>query len=62
VSPSANRLSDVILDHHPNSKPKFWVTCGMKATQEVLFNVGEGVILVEKYCDVCAKNVKQKSI
>jgi hypothetical protein len=23
-----------------------------------LFNVGDGVILVEKYCDVCAKHVK----
>jgi hypothetical protein len=26
--------------------------------QDALFNVGDGIILVEKYCDVCAKNVK----
>jgi hypothetical protein len=38
-------------------KPKFCVTCGIKATQEALFNVGDGVILVEKYCYVFAKNV-----
>ena len=44
--------------NYPNSKPKFCVTCGIKATQEALFNVGDGVILVEKYCDICAKNVK----
>ena len=37
-------------------KPKFCVTCGT-TTQEALFNVGDGVILVEKYCDVFAKNV-----
>jgi hypothetical protein len=43
-----------------NSKPKFCVTRGNKATQEALFNVGEGDVLVEKYCDVCAKNVNQK--
>jgi hypothetical protein len=41
-----------------SSKPKFCVTCGLNATQEALFNVGDGVILVEKYCDACAKNVK----
>jgi hypothetical protein len=41
-----------------SSKPKFCVTCGLNATQEALFNVGDGVILVEKYCDTCAKNVK----
>ncbi|MGA9153970.1 MAG: hypothetical protein WBZ36_25605 [Candidatus Nitrosopolaris sp.] len=44
--------------NYPNSKPKVCVTCGIKATQEASFNVGDGVILVEKYCDVCAKNVK----
>ena len=44
--------------NYPNSKPKYCVTCGIKATQEALFNVGDGVILVEKYCDVCAKDVK----
>jgi hypothetical protein len=44
--------------NYPNSKPKFCVTCGIKATQEALFNVGDGVILVEKYCDACAKKVK----
>jgi hypothetical protein len=44
--------------NYPNPKPKFCVTCGITATQEALFNVGDGVILVEKYCDVCAKHVK----
>jgi hypothetical protein len=41
---------------HPNSK-KFCVTCGTGATQEALFDAGDGAILVEKYCDTCVKNV-----
>lgn len=43
---------------YPNSKPKICVTCGIKATQEALFDVGEGIVLVEKYCDKCVKNTK----
>jgi hypothetical protein len=39
-------------------KPKFCATCGNVATQEALFNVGGGITLVERYCDVCIKNVK----
>ena len=42
-----------------SGKTKFCITCGNKVTQEALFTVGDGVILVEKYCDVCAeKEVK----
>jgi hypothetical protein len=42
-----------------SGKTKFCITCGNKATQEALFTVGDGVILVEKYCDICAeKEVK----
>jgi hypothetical protein len=43
---------------YPNSKPKSCVTCGITATQEALFDVGDGIILVEKYCDTCVKNMK----
>ena len=38
-----------------NGKTKFWITCGGMATQEALFDVGDGVTLIEKYCDTCAK-------
>jgi hypothetical protein len=43
---------------YPNSKTKVCVTCGIRATQEALFDVGDGIILVEKYCDLCVKNMK----
>lgn len=40
-------------------KTKFCITCGNKATQEALFIVGDGMIVIEKYCDTCAeKEVK----
>jgi hypothetical protein len=40
-------------------KTKFCITCGNKATKEALFTVGDGVIVIEKYCDTCAeKEVK----
>jgi hypothetical protein len=35
-------------------KAKFCVSCGNIATQEALFNV-DGAMLIEKYCDSCAK-------
>lgn len=41
-----------------NGKTKFCASCGNVATQEALFNVGEGVTLIERYCDTCAKTVK----
>ena len=39
-------------------KTKFCASCGNVATQEALFNVGGGVTLIERYCDICAKTVK----
>lgn len=41
-------------------KTKFCVTCGNKATQEALFNVGDGAILIEKYCDTCVTHVQKR--
>jgi len=41
-----------------SSKTKYCVRCGKMATQEALINVGEGITLIEKYCDICAKEVK----
>jgi hypothetical protein len=34
--------------------PKFCVSCGNKATKEILFDVS-GAILLEKYCEACAE-------
>lgn len=45
-----------------NGKTKFCITCGGKATQEALFDVGDGVTLIEKYCDICSKKKLNKSL
>ena len=42
-------------DHH--GKKRFCATCGDLVTVEALFDVGNGVTVVEKYCDVCSKKV-----
>lgn len=42
-----------------NGKTKFCITCGGMATQEALFDVGDGVTLIEKYCDTCAQKEVQ---
>jgi hypothetical protein len=39
-------------------KPKFCSHCGNVATQEALFEVDEGVTLIERYCDICVKKVE----
>ncbi|HEY7572385.1 MAG TPA: hypothetical protein VH796_13540 [Nitrososphaeraceae archaeon] len=39
-------------------KNRSCVTCGNIATTEALFDVGEGIIVIEKYCDICAKQVQ----
>ncbi len=51
------RLTSVrpYTDH--KGKTKFCATCGNVATQEALFEVGGGVTLIERYCDLCAKKV-----
>jgi hypothetical protein len=43
-------------DHQ--GKTKFCATCGAPANVEALFDVGDGVTLIEKYCDLCSKKVR----
>ena len=45
-------------DVRHKGKTKYCVSCGNLATVEALFSIGDGVILIERYCDVCSKNVK----
>ena len=39
-------------------KNRFCITCGNIATIEALFDVGEGVSVIEKYCGICVKQVR----
>ncbi len=50
-------LRSYIREDHHQGKTKFCATCGDLATVEALFDVGNGIILIEKYCKLCAKKV-----
>jgi hypothetical protein len=56
------KMKKVLIVVRPSGKSrgkaKFCTHCGEIATQEALFSVDESVILIERYCDVCIKNVK----
>jgi hypothetical protein len=45
-------------DVRHKGKVKYCVSCGNLATVEALFSVGDGVILIERYCDVCSMKIK----
>ena len=50
-------LRPYVREDHHQGKTKFCATCGDLATVEALFDVGNGVTLIEKYCELCAKKV-----
>jgi hypothetical protein len=50
-------LSQQPIVINPKDKAKYCSTCGNLATQNVCFDVGEGVTVIEKYCYQCAQKV-----
>jgi len=42
-----------------NLSAKACRSCGQPATKDALFNVGNGIAVVERYCDQCARIVEQ---
>ena len=48
--------------HGPKEKKvKHCSTCGNLATFEASFDVGDGVIMIEKYCDLCSKKIGHRT-
>ena len=41
-------------------RPKHCSTCGSLATAEACFDVGDGVTMIEKYCDPCSKKIPNR--
>jgi hypothetical protein len=39
------------------TNPKECKSCRGPATKDVLFAVGNGIVLIERYCDQCAQSV-----
>jgi hypothetical protein len=44
-----------------NGKRKLCKSCGNEASHEALFDVGNGITVVEKYCSICASTVGTSS-
>lgn len=43
-----------------NKKLKYCSTCSNLATVEAHFDVGNGVTMIEKYCDSCSKKLSSR--
>jgi hypothetical protein len=41
-----------------SQSPKACKECGQPATKDALFDVGNGIAVVERYCDRCVKAVE----
>lgn len=54
-----DRIFSLIRAHL--SSPKPCKDCGQPATKDALFDVGNGIALVERYCDHCAKAVEDSN-
>jgi hypothetical protein len=56
-----DRVFSAIRVRNDLSSPRACKSCGQPATKDALFNVGNGIVLVERYCDQCAKNVEDSN-
>ncbi|HEV8386103.1 MAG TPA: hypothetical protein VGQ03_00625 [Nitrososphaera sp.] len=43
-----------------SKKQKYCSTCGSLATIEALFDVGDDVTIIEKYCDACSQKISSQ--
>ena len=56
-----NRTFSAIRACNNLSSAKACRSCGQPATKAALFNVGNGIAVVERYCDQCAKTVEDSN-
>ena len=53
-----NRIFTSIRDYHNFSdSPRACRDCGQPATKDALFDVGNGIAVIERYCDHCATDL-----
>jgi hypothetical protein len=41
-----------------SNSPRACLDCGQPATKDALFDVGNGIAVIERYCDQCAKTIE----
>ena len=54
-----NRIFSAIREYdNQSTSPKACKSCGQPATADALFEVGNDIMLIERYCGECAKTVE----
>jgi predicted amidophosphoribosyltransferase len=44
-----------------SQSPRICKGCGQPATKDALFDVGNGIAVIERYCDQCARSVENNN-
>ncbi len=48
-------------DNNVSNTPRACKECGQPATKDALFDVGNGIAVIERYCDQCVETVNRSS-
>ena len=57
-----NRIFTSIRAYHNlSNSPRVCKDCDQLATKDALFDVGDGIALIERYCDECAKTIENSN-
>lgn len=51
-------FSSIRTSNNLSTSPRACKSCGQPATKDALFDVGNGIAVVERYCDPCAQTVE----
>jgi len=57
-----NRIFTSIRAYHNlSNNPRVCKDCDQPATKDALFDVGNGIAVIERYCDECAKTIENSN-
>ncbi|OLC24283.1 MAG: hypothetical protein AUJ08_04185 [Thaumarchaeota archaeon 13_1_40CM_3_50_5] len=57
-----NRIFTSIRAYHNlSNSPRVCKDCDQLATKDALFDVGDGIAVIERYCDECAKTIENSN-
>ena len=54
-------FTSIRASHNISSSSRACKDCGQPATKDALFDVGNGIAVVERYCDQCAEAIENSN-
>jgi hypothetical protein len=54
-------LTSIRAYHNISNSPRVCKDCDQPATKDALFDVGNGIAVIERYCDDCAKAIENSN-